>query len=480
MTAFFRFTLRLLNAILYGAMSNLHEEKEGLTNTQIKLPKLWNRNFAILVIGSFISMVGYTCASFAISLSVYDTTGSVLFYALTLVTAVLPKLVVPMIAGTVFDRHSRRKAIPRIDYCYTTLFLTIGLLTHFGIMKYWMFFISALILGTLDGTYMVAFDSLFPLLTTTQNTRKAYSINSMLYPIASIITTPLTLLGYDSIGPVALFLGASVLFAITATVELWIILREPHLVPFKPEEQAKLPPSPRELEYLSQGKDLSAFTARKEKGSFIGDFKEGIKYIAGEKGLLAITIYFFVISLCGGIMGTLNLPYFRSNVFMVGGKAIDGMWAYFIVFGSSTLGRIIGANVQYRIKFPKDIRYNVAVFVYITINITSIIVFHLPVWLMACVMFVEGTLSVTSYNIRISSTSTYVPDDKRGRFNGAFLLFNMLGTILGQLIAGFVGDIKGVTVPVIISIVYIVNLLFVFIIIVPAKKHISPIYNRDL
>ncbi|MDD4010318.1 MAG: hypothetical protein PHQ67_11030, partial [Fermentimonas sp.] len=65
-----------------------------------------------------------------------------------------------------------------------------------------------------------------------------YSINSMLYPIASIITAPLTLFFYDKIGPLAIFAGSTLLFAITATVETLIKVREPHLVRFEPEKQA--------------------------------------------------------------------------------------------------------------------------------------------------------------------------------------------------------------------------------------------------
>lgn len=457
-------------------MSDLQEEKGKEIDSQIKLPNLWNKNFTILVLGGFISMVGYTCASFVIGLSVFDDSQDILRYALTLVALTLPNLIITMTAGTLFDRFSRRKMIPRIDYCYSLLFFTAGLLMHFNLMQYWMFLICALIFGMLNGTYMVAFESFFPLLTTTQNTRKAYSVNSMIYPIASIITLPLTLFGYDLVGPVALFLGAGALLAINATMELNIIVREPHIMRFRPEEQAKLPPSPRELEHLTQGKDISTLIAKKDKGNFFTDFKEGVKYIAGEKGLLAITIYFFIISVCSGVYSAFTLPFFRSRVDFEWG----GMWAYIIVFGASTLGRLIGANVQYRVKFPKDIRFNVAVCVYIATNVFTIILFHLPVWAMAGVMLIEGSLSVTSYNIRISSTSTYVPDEKRGRFNGTFLAFNMTGSVLGQLTGGFLSEIENLAIPLTISITFLINLAFVFIVVIPAKKHISPIYNRDL
>lgn len=448
---------------------------------EIAEPKLWNKNFTILVAGSFISMLGYTCASFAMGLFVYDQTESIALYALTLLASTLPRIISPMLAGTYLDRHSRRKLIYTLDYIYTALFGIVTLLIYFDLFKYYVLYICvSIILGFNDGAYMVAFDSLFPLLVTTKNMRKAYSINSMLYPIATIIMTPLTLLVFDQLGPFIIFCFSTVLFFITATIETQIILREPHLVSYEPEKQAKLPPSPKEVELMINGEDLSPLLNKKERSSFFADFKEGAKYIGKEKGLLAITIYFFVISMCGAAQSSLMLPYFRSiPSFDLFGLSISGTWVYLIVFGCSTVGRVIGGNVQYKVKFAREKKYGVAVFVYCATNLITMWLLHLPLVAMMPCMLVEGMLSVTSYNIRISSTQAYVPDQKRGRFNGAFMFFNNLGTLLGQLFVVFIGDVE-FSVPWLITCIFGFNLIAVFITIVPASKYIKPIYNSDI
>lgn len=41
----------------------------------------------------------------------------------------------------------------------------------------------------------------------------------------------------------------------------------------------------------------------------------------------------------------------------------------------------------------------------------------------------NGLLGVTSYTIRISATQSYVPDEKKGRFNGAFNMLNTVGAL---------------------------------------------------
>ena len=47
-----------------------------------------------------------------------------------------------------------------------------------------------------------------------------------------------------------------------------------------------------------------------------------------------------------------------------------------------------------------------------------------------------GLLGVTSYNIRIPATQRYVPDEKKGRFNGAFNTLSMIGILAGEAFAG--------------------------------------------
>lgn len=40
---------------------------------------------------------------------------------------------------------------------------------------------------------------------------------------------------------------------------------------------------------------------------------------------------------------------------------------------------------------------------------------YFPIVVMMILCFAEGILGVTSYNIRISATQSYVPDEKKGR-----------------------------------------------------------------
>jgi MFS family permease len=93
-------------------------------------------------------------------------------------------------------------------------------------------------------------------------------------------------------------------------------------------------------------------------------------------------------------------------------------------------------------------------------------------------MLFEGMLGVTSYNIRISSTQNYLPDEMRGRFNGLFQMLTILGTISGQLIAGAIGDLFDIRWVVVASMT--LTVLAVFVIIVPNGEHVKKIYNVNV
>lgn len=97
---------------------------------------------------------------------------------------------------------------------------------------------------------------------------------------------------------------------------------------------------------------------------------------------------------------------------------------------------------------------------------------------MLLMCFVSGFLAVNSYNIRISATQSYVPDSCRARFNGVFLMFTTLGSVIGQLAAGALAEflpIRGV-----IAGLQLVGLVSVFTIIWPGRSHVKSIYNREV
>lgn len=405
--------------------------------------KLWTKNFTITIVGSLITILGHAISSFAISLLVLDYTGSVLLYSLYMLAYYLPMVVMPLLAGPLMDNFSRAKMIYTLDFLAAFLYLGAYFLLRSGWFSYVPMLLGVLLLGSIDSIYLVAYESLYPNLISEGNYAKAYSVSSMLEPL-SMAMTPVASLVYNSVGVAPLFLADFFFFFIAACFETQIKA---------PEDYRADKAEKKDLRYM------------------IGEMRDGLKYIKGEPGLLVITAYFFVSMLSGTGASTLWLPWFKS-------AAGFGVTAYTIVQLGNVAGRFLGGFVQYRLKYPTGKKFAIALFVYTAICFIEGGILFAPLGVMLAMLFVNGLLGVTSYNIRISTTQSYVPDTYRGRFNGCFNMIMSIGNILGTLIAGALGEvlpIRGIVVG-----LMTLNLAAVVGIMYRGRTHVAAIYNRDV
>lgn len=405
--------------------------------------KLWTRDFTIITLGTVVSMLGNSVSGFAISLLVLDYTGSVFLYALYMVAYSLPKIIMPLLAGPYLDSYSRKKIIYLFDFISSGLYFVIFLILRAGLFSYAPFLVLCVLIGTIDSIYMVAYESLYPTLVSPGNFTKAYSISSLIYPLAAIMV-PIASFVYENIGIEPLFIFNAITFFIAACFETQIRAKEEHIN--KAPEKAN-------FAYLKR------------------EFKGGLDYIKGERGLMTITMYFFCTMTLGNMSGTLWLPYFKSTLGL-------GVMLYTFVMGANVLGRLLGGLFHYWIKYKTSSKFAIALVVYIAICfLEGGFVFMSPTFMMI-MCFASGCLAVNSYNIRIAATQSYVPNEYRARFNGTFMMITSLGSIVGQLLAGALGEIYPA--QYIIAGTQIVNLLCVFAVMYRGREDVKLIYNREV
>lgn len=414
--------------------------------------KLWTKDFKIITIGSIISMLGNSVAGFAVGLLVLDYTQSTLLYSLFMVTYNLPKIIAPLFAGPYMDRFSRKKVIYTMDFLSSAIFFIMFLLLRANWFNYSIFLLVVLFIGTVDGIYAVAYESFYPNLVSKGNFSKAYSISSMIYPLAAFMV-PVASFIYTRTGSAApLFAFNSATFFIAAIFETRIGHEEVH---------------------LNQGNNTN-------KGfnmvQYRADFKEGISYILKERGLLVITAYFCITMFAGSGAQTLFLPFFKNNPELFSNIPINVVTLFTIVSSFGVLGRLTGGAIHYKYKYPTNKKFAIAITVYSTIAILEAFQLYFPIPLMIISFFIIGIMGVTSFNIRISATQSYVPDAKRGRFNGTFQMIVSAGSIVGQLTAGVLGEVFPERQ--IITGFMVINFLAVIFIMYRKRDHVKKIYNR--
>jgi len=405
--------------------------------------KLWTRDFTIITVGTIVSMLGSALTGFAVGLLVLDYTGSTFLYAVYIVAFNAPKVFMPVVAGPYLDKYSRKKMIYTLDFMSSALFLGIFLLLKYGMFNYGLFLFLTAVSGAINSVYQVAYDSLYPNLITEGNLRKAYSVSSMIYPLAAVMT-PVAAWMYERFSVAPIFLITACTFFVAAVFETQIKAREAHVQPL--------------------GEKFSAHRFRE-------DFREGVSYLRCEPGLLVITAYFALNAMLGEGAGTMYLPYFRSVPAL-------GELKYTYVMGCAILGRLAGAGIHYRFRYPADKKLYIAFFVYLALTFLEGSLLFLPLMGMMIVEAVIGVLGITSYNIRISGTQNYVPDDRRARFNGMFQMATTLGSIIGPLTVGALAEVLPIR-PLVVATSGL-NLFAVYFIMWRRRDKVRPIYNQNL
>lgn len=406
------------------------------------MKKLWTRDFSILTIGSIVSVFGNTLIGFAINLIVLDYSNSVFLFVLYRVIYNIPRILAPMFAGPLLDSFSRRKTAYTLDFVSAALYLSLFFILGGGYFNYIFFLAMSLILGTVDSVYLVAYESLFPILVSEGNFRKAYSVSSMILPLSTFMLPVATFL-YESVGIGYIFVISAIAFFVAACFETQIRVDETHI-----------------------RKD----TERYNFAEFRTSLREGLEYIKGEKGLLVITVYFFI-STFSYSYNALILPYFKDNPSL-------GVMMFSLIMSCTVIGRLVGGAVQYKLDYPKDKKFNIALIVYISICLIEGGYLFTHPYAMAILCFLSGLLAVTSYNIRLSTTQSYIPDAKRARFNGTFQMIMNTGMILGQLISGALADIMPIRAVVILY--NAISFVAAFGIMWRGRRHVKLVYNRKV
>jgi len=334
-----------------------------------------------------------------------------------------------------------------LDFVSAGIYLIMAITLLNGVFNFPMFAAVIFILGIIQSTYYIAYDSLYPMLITEGYYQKAYSISSMLETM-TVVMVPVSTFVYKLVGIGPLMIINAISFAIAAVFEMQIGHEE---------------------KYVEKRKNEVDNSSSKINQMLI-DIKEGVKYMRSEPALLAIVSYFGLNMLACGAMDVLCLPYYKQNF-------KNGEYLYALVFGMSFIGRAVGGGIHYKFKIPTKLKFMFAMTIYIIIAIGEGTYMFMPIGLAVVVCFITGISGVTSYTIRISSTQSYVPDEKKGRYNGAFQLITTIGLLIGQMAGGALAQKMDARFVVFAG--NIIALIAAIIIIGGNRKAVAKIYNTD-
>ena len=401
---------------------------------------LWTKNFTIITLGTVISAVGGVAMGFALSFVVFDNTGSTLMMALFAAASSLPGIILPVLLSPYLDNFRRKPVIVGLDYLSAVIYLLFGLylLKHsFSLPLYLLFSLAC---GSIGSVYNLAYESLYPNLIPEGFAQKGYTVSGMLYPTVTMVMTPVASILYTRLGLGVLCIGEGLLLAAAASVETQIKVEE----------------------YTKPGGKFSF-------GDYIGDFKEGFRYLKKEKGLLRIYGYMPITQGISQATEPLIRAWFRTAPGL-------NLTMYALFTTAEFIGRTIGGLVHYKFEIPPEKRFSLAYLVYVTYNIMDTVLLWLGFPLMLVNRGICGFLGINSATLRASSVQNYLPDNMRAKVNAVFnMLYALVPTLL-TLAVGALGEMMDYRLCV--TLVSAAGLLPCYLIMWRGREDVKKVYNR--
>lgn len=368
--------------------------------------QLWTRSFTLVTIATALGAAGGIAGGFALSFLVFDETGSTLASALIVAIQLVPNIFIPFLVAPLMDRLPRKAFLVGGDICNGLVYGGMGLWLMRFDFSYVGYLGISVLLACLSSVDRLAYTSIYPQLIPTGAEQKGYAVSSMLYPILTVIMTPLAAVLLDTLGVPLLLVLQGALSLAAALTESFIRLDE--------RRQAQ----------------RQRYTA----AAWRADIREGFAYLKEERGVRSIYEYMSVTNGVAGGYAPILVAFFRT---MPGMTA--AMYSLFSV--AEFAGRTIGSAVQYRVDIPQKKRFGFVFAVYQTYELMDMLLLWMPYPLMLVNRGVCGFLGNNSAILREAAVQRYIPEALRARVNALFDMMLTAASGVCALAVGALGEV---------------------------------------
>ena len=191
-------------------------------DTQLLQPKekVLNKNFILLWQGQFVSSLGDVVYELALGFWILMVTGSTGLMGTLAASAMLPRIIVSPLAGTVIDRANRKKLMISMDIIRGIIITTIGIIAISGYLQIWMVFTAGVILGLCGAFYTPSVVSVVPDIVPKSTVMSANSLLGMIPTGANVLGSSLGGVMYSVIGAPFLFLFNGISYLVSGLLQL--------------------------------------------------------------------------------------------------------------------------------------------------------------------------------------------------------------------------------------------------------------------
>ena len=385
------------------------------------LKLLRQRNFSLLWVGQFISVIGDWVLFIALPFYTYSLTGSVLATGAMFIVSTLPRLLLGSVAGVFVDRWDRKRTMIMADVL-RVLLVAMLLFVH-SRDGLWLIYVSAFLESVVSQFFNPAKSAIIPLLVGEKDLLAANSLNGLSDALTRLVGSALggALMGWLGFSSVVLLDAGSFLFS-ALMIALILMPARPGFSGVRPETQPAAPP-----------------TSDASEAGILGvwrDWLAGLRLVRQERLLLMLFIVLAVAFLGDSMITVLIVPLVK--VLMGGGAQLLG-WLMAAQGVGGLLGGLLVGGIGKRFAPRRLSALGLVGTGIIILAVVSIPHSALVLPLMAVAGLAAAAWLISSETLLQMGTS----DQFRGRIFGTLGTTSALASLVGMLLAGALTDWLG-------------------------------------
>jgi MFS family permease len=379
---------------------------------------LRQRNFALLWSGGLISMIGDWILIVGLPFEVYRRTGSTLATGGMVLAFLLPSVLLGSVAGVFVDRWDRRRLMVAVNLVLAVAVLPLLAIDLLGL---WLAYAVLLLTSSLEQVFHPAEGALLPTLLENpdDDLLTANALNGLNNHLARLIGPAIGGAIVATGGLVAVALADAVTFV--ASAGLIAAIRAPHS---RAVHEGSL-----EAETLGAWRRL------------VTEWRDGLRVIVNHPVLRAMLVFFLITRIGEGLTVTLFVPWVTDAL---NSDAAGYGW----VLSTQAMGGLLGALVIARLG-PRADALRLLILGALAFGMIDLVLFTYPVVYPfigpALVgMVIVGVPGAAMMAGIATLQQSLAGDAHRGRVIGAMMAIGSIGSLVGAIGAGFLGEIVNV------------------------------------
>lgn len=239
------------------------------------------RNFTLVILGKFVSLLGTIFQEFALSLYVLNQTGSGTKFASVLAIALIPKLILGPFAGVLADWFDRKKMVVILDTLSGVIVAGFGVLFMVnGYLSLLQIYILVLALSIISVIFSPTMGTMIPMIVKKEELGDANAINSLVTSITSVIAPLIAGIVFGLAGLLPVLVINAISFMLSAFSESFI-------------------------QVIMEKTEKVNMTVKQ----FFLDFNEGIKSLKSDRDLVILLGVGTLVNFAIGPMFAVGVPF---------------------------------------------------------------------------------------------------------------------------------------------------------------------------